>query len=324
MIYLWVRDYICVYRKEELQSMELKNRLKSIIYNTGLYVTYDVFLTKRLRKKMLRDGLKPIGDFDLDSLKTSDTLFILGSGTSVMNLSVENWEEVKKHDSLGFNGWPLHDFVPTYYCIETSKNPTVAKIRIGHLNARSQDYKNTPVFIQYPHMLSANEDYSSLVFPKDNIYYNDPYMPFTTNFRVMKRLISRWFKSKPKDLNGLIHYSASLSYLLGMGYRMGYKKMVLLGIDLNNSGYFFEHDNASKRAKEFLPVYEKEIRKKNNLTKESMHATVSKKITAQYGCLPIDVYVEQFNKELLTKGVQLYIGNSESKLYPMLPLFEFK
>src|SRR5690554_6973020 len=38
--------------------------------------------------------------------RKSDRVYILGSGSSVKGIS--NWEEISKHDSIGFNFWPLH------------------------------------------------------------------------------------------------------------------------------------------------------------------------------------------------------------------------
>ena len=53
--------------------------------------------------------------WNLSSYKQSDTLFILGSGGSIATCSDKQWETIGKHDSIGFNFWLLHEFVPTYF-----------------------------------------------------------------------------------------------------------------------------------------------------------------------------------------------------------------
>lgn len=304
--------------------MGVIEKVKEVIYNTSFYAKYDRFLTNRLRKRMSDSGHQSICDFDAKPLITSDTLFILGSGSSVMNLTDENWEEINTHDSLGFNAWSLHDFVPTFYAIETSKNKFIAELRKEHLNDRLDEYKDTPIFVQYQHMLMAGVNYNNINLPKKNVYYNAPYMPNTTNLRVLNDLIGRLIAKKEKGFCELMHYSSSLSYMIGLGYLMGYKKIVLLGIDLDNSGYFFEHETANDRSQAFSRIYQNEIRAKNKLSKEGSHSTVSKKVTAQYGCLPIDIFVGEVKDALNGVGVELYIGNGKSRLHPMLPLFEFK
>jgi hypothetical protein len=47
--------------------------------------------------------------------KQSDTIFILGGSESINLIDAEAWRSVAKHDSVGMNWWPVHDFVPTYY-----------------------------------------------------------------------------------------------------------------------------------------------------------------------------------------------------------------
>ncbi|MGB0391873.1 MAG: hypothetical protein ACPGD5_09895 [Salibacteraceae bacterium] len=303
--------------------MGLTSKIKTVIYNTGFYAKYDALQTNKLRKQMVQNGLKSICDFNWSALKTSDTLFVLGSGSSVMNLSSAEWEIVNQHDSLGFNAWSLHEFVPTYYAIETSKNQFVANLRKDHLNNRLKDYSNTPIFIQYQHMLMAGIDYNDLKLPKENLYYNAPFMPNTTNVKVLKKLIAKWVNQKDAGLCDLMHYSSSLSYMIGLGYLMGYKNIVLLGVDLGNSGYFFEHENANEPSKEFSKIYQKEIRSSYTPAKDGSHTTVSKKVTAQYGCLPIDVFVKEVKEALNGVGVTIYTGNDKSRLYPMLPHYKF-
>lgn len=301
--------------------MGITNTIKRIIYNTRFYAYYNAYITRQLRNKMKQNGLKSICEFDWTKHKTSDTLFILGSGSSIMNLTKEDWNQVAKHDSLGFNAWSLHDFVPTYYAIETSKNKFVANLRKSHLNDRLNDYSNIPIFVQYQHMLMAGINYDDLKLPQENLYYNAPYMPNTTNLKVLRKLIEHWLKRKENGLCELMHYSSSLSYMIGLGYLMGYKKIVLLGVDLDNSGYFFEHEKANQQSKEFSTVYQNEIRSSYKPAKDGSHTTVSKKITAQYGCLPIDVFVKEVHQGLKKAGVELFTGNDKSRLYPMLPYY---
>ena len=51
----------------------------------------------------------------LKEYKTSDRIYILGSGKSVLNINDKEWGEVDKHDSIGFNHWYVHSHEPTFY-----------------------------------------------------------------------------------------------------------------------------------------------------------------------------------------------------------------
>lgn len=53
-------------------------------------------------------GLPLLETLELRSAKTSDTVFVLGSGSSVNNISDRKWEAVSRHDSIALNFWLVH------------------------------------------------------------------------------------------------------------------------------------------------------------------------------------------------------------------------
>ena len=52
---------------------------------------------------------------NIKNYKTSNTLYILGSGPSVLDITDKQWQHIKSHNSMGFNHWYVHDFEPTFY-----------------------------------------------------------------------------------------------------------------------------------------------------------------------------------------------------------------
>ena len=52
---------------------------------------------------------------ELKKYKTSNRIYILGSSRSILDVTEQEWEEVKKHDSIGFNHWYVHHHEPTFY-----------------------------------------------------------------------------------------------------------------------------------------------------------------------------------------------------------------
>ncbi len=300
----------------------MKNWIKNKVYNSKYSVWYDRFKTYRLRKEILNKGLNSAIEFDLKKHKKSDTLFILGSALSVMDLTPSDWAEIKKHDTFGFNAWLFHDFVPTYYGIEPMANEQLFDSYTGALSERRKEYENTPVFVQYQHLKMRNKSFSHKGINQDNLWFNAPFMPNTTNERVLKKMIDKWASIQHTDLSEVFHYAGSLSYTITMGYIMGYKKIVLLGVDLNSSEYYFSHDKVSKLAKDYYQVHVARERRMQRDVK-STHRTLLKSVTAAYGCLPISIFVEFLRDAIQPKGVELLIGNDKSALYPMLDLYKF-
>ena len=52
---------------------------------------------------------------NLKQYKTSNRVYILASGPSVLDITKEQWNEISKYDTIGFNHWYAHDFEPTFY-----------------------------------------------------------------------------------------------------------------------------------------------------------------------------------------------------------------
>ena len=100
---------------------------------------------------------------------------------------------------------------------------------------------------------------------------------------------------------------------------MNYKKIILLGVDLNDPRYFFEHPDSNVFTKKFAAMHKSLLKSLNR----SGLDTVNAKTTKTYGCLPIDQYLYKFNSIIKKNGVELYTGNKSSKLAEGLPIYEF-
>lgn len=293
--------------------------LKKLYNHSGLRVLHGIFEAKAMRKRIVKEGLQSIGKLPVSNHKTSDTLFILGSGYSISEISESQWKQIEKHDTIGFNSWMFHDYTPTYFAIETPMAAEHFNEMLNELNRKKEDYKNVPFVIQYQHYLRSPNNYINLELPKENIYFNAPLMPYTTSNRMLDLLLSWWERQHTKNMSWLLHYAGSLSYMIAMGYVMNYKKIILLGVDLNDPRYFFEHPDSNVFTKKFAAMHKSLLKS----LKRSGLDTVNAKTTKTYGCLPIDQYLYKFNRIIKKNGVELYAGNKSSKLAEGLPIYEF-
>ncbi|HYK35227.1 hypothetical protein [Alloacidobacterium sp.] len=87
---------------------------------------YRLYHHKRLREESAREakaavlgGLPLLETLNLPSLRTSDTLFVLGSAWSINSISDKRWQIIARHDSVGINFWPVHPFLPRFYHFES-------------------------------------------------------------------------------------------------------------------------------------------------------------------------------------------------------------
>ena len=71
----------------------------------------------------VRMGYPLLSESDYGHLrKENSTLFILGSGESVEEVTTEQWDFVRRSTSVGINSWGVHDFVPDAYSFEEVKD----------------------------------------------------------------------------------------------------------------------------------------------------------------------------------------------------------
>jgi hypothetical protein len=176
---------------------------------------------------------------DILRTRKSDTLFIFGSGFSLNQISQEEWDKIQKHETMGFNWFNNQNFVRCdYYLIREIitfshefSNPFayIRKFkRYGRLFEK-EFYRNTTFILQNEWKAISSKYFSGLGFlpEKARIY---PY-----------RSIGRGQLKKPtKNLkDGLVHGPCTLVECINFGLGMGYKNIVLTGVDLYDERYFW-------------------------------------------------------------------------------------
>lgn len=294
----------------------LKNRLRPRWIKTGRRLFGS---RRRLARVTSQLGLRPICGNPLGSLKQSNTLFILGSGGSINQLDDAAWAEIGAADSIGFNFWPLHDFVPSLYVTEICDVPPGQEANYANyrhlMAARAADYAATPILIKDGERVGEDwlkryiEDFPPSL--RGNIALSwDWEVPDETPEALAASL--RFWSAcglLKHPAAPLLRKRASIFYLILLGLRAGYERIVLCGVDLDNSAYFYQPREAEYAAKGRLipqPVY--------------APTTVHKTDNPTLGEMTISVALAVLDREILQpQGVQLAVGLPSSRLHPMLP-----
>src|SRR5690554_5985139 len=244
-----------------------------------------LFFNKRVVQLYMLSRSTGYQGIDLDKLKKrkkSDTLYILGSGGSINDISIEAWKQIKCSDSLGLNFWIVNDHIPDFYMLEIPVYKENREVMLKWVDNRKAQVleKESCILIKdlesglldlsyYPEELKGN----SYILYKDSLYF----------------------------------CRGSLFSAIYLGSKLGYKKIVLAGVDLYNSGYFYDSDAYSHK---LLPVSEQV---------GDVHDTVNKAISN----VSMDELVVLLDQELLKpQGCELYVLNSSSLLHPRIPLYD--
>lgn len=190
---------------------------------------------------------------DLGTVKTSDTLFVLGSGPSINDISPKRWADIAKDDSVAFNFWPFHPFVPRMYFFESISyddaenncTPEMFKNFRQMLSDRAEAYRDVVKVITDVGLHQSRQLIWELPETwKPNLFaaYTVPVLARTTDeLTAGVRYLSRhrafclacrieWF----------FKYCGTLSAMITLGARMNYRRIVLCGVDMGKQVYFFQ------------------------------------------------------------------------------------
>jgi len=179
----------------------------------------------------------------LSKTKKTDCLFILGAGPSVSQLDNIKFLEIEKNVSIGINSFCFHDFSPDYFAFETGGPIDKLKIMIDQARGKTKSKKKRiPIFFYLNgSMLRGIVKYFSF---KSNIEL----LPYAGVYLPKSYLISEKEKSNPPYKNLFSKNSrskcvfairSSVDRLIFLGSITGFKKIVLVGIDMEDSNYFW-------------------------------------------------------------------------------------
>jgi len=175
------------------------------------------------------------------------TFFILGSGASICNLTTKNLLHIKDNISVGINTWPLHPFVPDIYAFEYFREPGNKVKTLSLALKRKEVAEKRPYFIIKDSALYAPSEQCVKIprYLKSRVLYYTS-VPLLTRDPTMLKKAFRDFMQL-HSLGLIPSYcmpdrGASIVRLAGLGVLSGFNKIVFVGVDLNNTNYFWEED----------------------------------------------------------------------------------
>jgi len=166
-------------------------------------------------------------------LRKSDTVFVFGSGYSLNDIAAAEWEHIARHDVFGFNAFYYQHWVPVDFHLLRGglygelRWQRYAREVVDAISANSM-YRNT-VFVMQEEFLAqfTNQLIGYRLFPAIRGLLRYP------TSRAMGVLPSRSLGE------GLRHVASTLSDAVNCAYCLGWRHIVLVGVDLYDSRYFW-------------------------------------------------------------------------------------
>lgn len=198
-------------------------------------------VAKKLRYKILGTSHTAL-DYARESRAE---VFLLGSGASVCSLSESQWDLIDSGISIGFGPWALHTFIPDIYAFGPARGLRDYERVVSRVMNRADIIEARPeVFLLRSTQQEDIALFKSLPKPhhsRAHIYGR--VTPIARRESQVGRELDFWFSgSMHLRREVAIDSGSTLVRLVSLCLAFGVKRIVLVGVDLNNVRYFWDSD----------------------------------------------------------------------------------
>jgi hypothetical protein len=177
-----------------------------------------------------------LSETELLATRRSDTVFIFGSGYSINDVSAEEWDAFSKHDTFSFNWFPHQRWVRIDYHLirevatsEMKDGWMMTLQRYGEL-IRANPFYNETIFLVQGGWMATN----------GNRLLGRRLLPARARvFRFRNRARERYEPPSESFSRGLVHSAMTLGDCVNFAYLMGWRSIVLVGVDMYDHRYFW-------------------------------------------------------------------------------------
>lgn len=224
---------------------------------------------------------------ELRATRTSDTAFIFGSGYSINDITAEEWEGIARHNTIGFNDFVKQRFVRIDYHV------------VGELLSAEETAEQMRISPFYRHTIYAVQR-GFRAYRGNQLIGSGLLWPGTRIFRYTRVARGQMVPPARVVARGLVHGMGSIVGVTNFAYAMGYRTIVLCGIDLYDRRYFW------------LGPEETQPYERPGLTWQSTFIGAEAIVTM------LGWWRELMEKE----GVRLFVMNPRSLLTQVMPVYD--
>ena len=275
----------------------------------------------------LRDRPDSAGAMGWDRRRLSDiferherrAFFVLGNGGSVNDLDERQFEFIKQHFSVGLNAWPLHPFVPDAYAFELyeglGRDETEFELLVGLAHKKAVP-AGREILLLRPRPSSFGR--------LERLCASLPGLRFTMYGRanlatrsarrldlVLKQSLA-FLSSAASRSEIVIDNGSSVVRMVSLALLQGFKTIVLVGVDLNDGGYFWYDEDFVARHGDFRGV----VRRKPEEGRETLSTEVRSFSAADFIYALDRVARSEY-------AAQIFVASSSSTLAGGLETFRF-
>jgi hypothetical protein len=235
-----------------------------------------------------RRRYRALSEPELLATRRSDTVFVFGSGRSLVEISDGEWARMAEHDTISLREFPRQQWIRADY----------------HLTSE------VDVVDEYADRLRSNPRYAETIFvvqqgfraERGNELVGRGLYPHGARIFRYRRRRSRTASPSRRFADGLVHGSSSIFDVTNFAYLLGYRSIVLVGVDLYNKEYFWLGPGETR-------IYEQPGVDARNVF---------------LGAEPIVQLMAAWHGALAADGVELLTYNPRSLLAERIPVFAWE
>jgi hypothetical protein len=273
--------------------MRRDDRLAPIRYRWARVspILHPQFVLRRTRlfalDRLGRRAYRTLSEDELRARRRSDTVFVFGSGRSLNDIAPEQWRAIARHDVISLREFPRQQWVRADFHLTGE---------VDFIEPYAQRLRENPLYAETAFVVQEGWFAES-----GNELIGRRLLPLGARVYRFRRVSRGGYASPSRSLaRGLVHAFNSITDATNFAYLLGWRRIVLAGVDLYNKEYFW------------LPAGETRTYERPGITASS-EFTNARNTVDLFAC---------WRAELEPEGVELFVSNPRSLLADVLPVFD--
>lgn len=278
--------------------LHIKNYFVNVLTFKNLQLYFGAIQNKKFYKIINFKEIRKI-------IKKSDTIVIYGTGSSINRIKKNEWKKLRKFNSISLGHFAEHAY---------KKKIDIDIAHIKEIGAwgdivNDSQLENMKEVVNYVEGCQKLKNYNKTIFLVqsgipgkcsnfmiDNLLFKfKSNIAFYKNSQILNNINK--FTGNKSFLNG---YCGSLSIVITFAIKLGWKNIILAGVDLVDNRYFYLKKNQTPQwnSKRKIKVNDPHSMKKRTIE-----------------------YVNDLSKWSKSRGIKLYSLNKKNILADILPIF---
>ncbi len=269
---------------------------------------YNSYLTYLYIKAIISSKInyQIIDNKSLIRYRRSNRVYVFGSGYSLNDLTKEEWAEIEKHDTLGFNAFVRQQWIRVDFHLirgwregaNLNYNPR-HNLELAQLINDSSFYSNTILIMQDEHFAHT----SRLLLADTMLNKSSQISYYHTAKKGPNPTLSM--------VNGLRHLSGTLTDAVNFAFCLGWQEIVLVGVDLYDTRYFWLEPDKTFSIDYNTGDISQSLTSDRGQRYDEPHSTVTNGVLDE---------MSQWADYMKSYGVELLVYNPKSLLSTKIPV----